>query len=84
IGLCLCILTYAYFVNRIQLRKIIIASLALLDILFIFLAWGNQNIINFNEGMFGFIIPIYFLIFICIFCIIDFYVSAHMSKNLKE
>ncbi|EAD8822852.1 hypothetical protein AKH85_15000, partial [Listeria monocytogenes] len=64
IGLCLCLLTYAYFVNRIQLRKIIIASLALLDILFIFLAWGNQNIINFNEGMFIFIGPIYLLIII--------------------
>ncbi|EPR0550653.1 hypothetical protein ACUZYP_000517, partial [Listeria innocua] len=75
IGLCLCILTYAYFVNRIQLRKIMIASLALLDALFMFLAWENQNIINFNEGMFVFIIPIYFLLFICIFCIIDFYLS---------
>ncbi|EAD3046721.1 hypothetical protein E5Z50_04000 [Listeria monocytogenes] len=76
IGLCLCLLTYAYFVNRIQLRKIIIAALALLDALFMFLAWGNQNIINFNEGMFVLIIPIYFLIFICIFCIIDFYLSV--------
>ncbi|EAC9524650.1 hypothetical protein BKQ26_14400 [Listeria monocytogenes] len=76
IGLCLCLLTYAYFVNRIQLRKIIIAILALLDTLFMFLAWGNQNIINFNEGMFVLIIPIYFLIFICIFCIIDFYLSV--------
>lgn len=75
IGLCLCLLTYAYFINRIQLRKIIIAILALLDAMFMFLAWGNINIINFNEGMFVFIIPMYFLIFICIFCIIDFYLS---------
>ncbi|TYU04991.1 hypothetical protein FZ028_09590 [Listeria monocytogenes] len=84
IGLCLCLLTYAYFVNRTQLRKIIIAILALLDTLFMFLAWGNQNIINFNEGMFIFIGPIYLLIIISVFCIIDFYLSAHMNKNSKE
>ncbi|EAC9524648.1 hypothetical protein FG285_02250 [Listeria monocytogenes] len=84
IGLCLCILTYAYFVNRIQLRKKIIAILVLLDALFMILAWGKPNIINFNEGMFIFIGPIYLLIIISVFCIIDFYLSAHMNKNSKE
>ncbi|ECC2020677.1 hypothetical protein FOE59_15305, partial [Listeria monocytogenes] len=59
ICLCLCILIYAYFVTNIQIRKIIIAALTLLDTFFIFLAWGNQNIISFNEGMFVFIAPIY-------------------------
>ncbi|AVV05730.1 TPA_asm: hypothetical protein GF805_12625 [Listeria monocytogenes] len=80
ICLCLCILTYAYFVNHIQLRKIIIAILALLDALFVFLAWGNINIINFNEGMFIFIGPIYLLIIICIFCIVDFYLSTYKNE----
>ncbi|EAC3357120.1 hypothetical protein BHY40_15090 [Listeria monocytogenes] len=84
ICLCLCILIYAYFVTNIQIRKIIIAALTLLDTFFIFLAWGNQNIISFNEGMFVFIAPIYLLIIICVFTIIDFYLSTLMNKNSKK
>ncbi|EAD0740700.1 hypothetical protein C1468_14010 [Listeria monocytogenes] len=84
ICLCLCILIYAYFVTNIQIRKIIIAALTLLDTFFIFLAWGNQNIISFNEGMFVFIAPIYLLIIICFFTIIDFYLSTLMNKNSKK
>ncbi|EAC7182511.1 hypothetical protein BSL90_15110 [Listeria monocytogenes] len=84
ICLCLCILIYAYFVTNIQIRKIIIAALTLLDTFFIFLTWGNQNIISFNEGMFVFIAPIYLLIIICVFTIIDFYLSTLMNKNSKK
>ncbi|EAE0903900.1 hypothetical protein Y136_15255, partial [Listeria monocytogenes] len=72
------------FVTNIQIRKIIIAALTLLDTFFIFLTWGNQNIISFNEGMFVFIAPIYLLIIICVFTIIDFYLSTLMNKNSKK